>query len=119
MCHRIDGQGVDYGPALEGWVANQGKEAYFEALIYPSRSIAHGFTGSTIFLKSGGAIDGLLYGELDPVVIASAGGIEQLVPRDRIKGIKRRRAGSLMLSADQLGFTAQQLADLAAYLETY
>ena len=37
----------------------------------------------------------------------------------RIKGIKRKRTGSLMLSADQLGFTAQQLADLAAYLESY
>lgn len=119
MCHKIDGQGVDYGPALENWVANQGKKAFFEAVLNPSDGIAHGYTGSTILLKDGRSIDGLLYGEMDPVLIASTGGVMQYVPRDRIKNLKRRNKTSLMLSADQLGFTAQQLADLAAYLETY
>jgi hypothetical protein len=45
--------------------------------------------------------------------------LPQTVPRNRIKGIKRKKSSSLMLSADQLGFTAQQLADLAAYLEKH
>ncbi|MGY8717730.1 MAG: hypothetical protein ACKVI3_08120 [Verrucomicrobiia bacterium] len=118
MCHNINGRGVDYGPALSGWVANQGEEAFYEAVIFPSKSIAHGYTASQIELKDGGLIDGLVYGERDPVLIQSTGGILQMVPRDRIKTIKKRRETSLMFSADQLGFTGQQLADLAAYMKS-
>ncbi|MBT5928230.1 MAG: hypothetical protein HOH33_16635 [Verrucomicrobia bacterium] len=73
-------------------------------------------TGSTIFLKEGGQIDGLLYSELDPVSIMSTGGIQQMVPRSRIKNIRRRNKTSLMLFADQLGFSVQELADLAAFM---
>jgi putative heme-binding domain-containing protein len=116
MCHKIGDQGIDYGPNLQNWVSNQGLEPFYEAVIYPSRSIAHGFQGSTIFLKDGGQIQGLLYSELDPVSIMSTGGVQQMVPRSRIKNIRRRNKTSLMLSADQLGLSAQDLADLGAYM---
>ncbi len=118
MCHNIEGIGVDYGPDLHGWVANQGKNAFFEALLYPSRSLAHGYIGSTLTLDNDEQIDGLIYSALDPMVIVSTGGLKQLVPKKRIKRKKTNRNRSLMLSATQMGFTAQQLADLAAYLET-
>ena len=116
MCHKIGNQGVDYGPNLKNWVSNQGVEAFIEAVIFPSQSIAHGYQGSTISLKEGGQIQGLLYSELDPVSIMSMGGVQQMVPRSRIKNIRRRNKTSLMLSADQLGLTAQDLADLAAFM---
>ncbi|MDF1814325.1 MAG: dehydrogenase [Verrucomicrobiales bacterium] len=119
MCHKIDGIGVDYGPDLIDWVANQGKEAFYEAVIFPSSGIAHGFTGTVLTLKNGDVVEGLTYSELDPVTIVSLGGHEQRVPKDRIKSKRRMWQKSLMLSADQLGFTAQQLVDLAAYLETW
>tara|TARA_R110002096_G_scaffold288244_2_gene481943 strand:+ start:2781 stop:5399 length:2619 start_codon:yes stop_codon:yes gene_type:complete len=119
MCHQFDGVGIDYGPDLRDWVANQGREAFFEAVIHPSAGIAHGFTGTTITLKNGEVIEGLVYSKGDPVVVQSMGGHEQYVPQDRIQRMKTMWNKSLMLSADQLGFTAQQLVDLAAYLETY
>jgi len=118
MCHNIGGIGVDYGPSLDGWVANQGKNAFYEAVLYPSRSLAHGYVGSTITLDNNEQIDGLIYSELDPMIIVSTGGLKQLVPKKRVKRTKTNRNRSLMLSATQMGFTAQQLADLAAYLET-
>ncbi|MEM1294440.1 MAG: PVC-type heme-binding CxxCH protein [Verrucomicrobiota bacterium] len=119
MCHQIDGLGVEYGPNLLDWVANQGKEAFYEAVIHPSSGIAHGFTGTAITLNDGQVIEGLIFSKQDPVVVVSTGGVEQLVPQDRIKRTKKMWNKSLMFSADQLGFTAQQLVDLAAYLETY
>ncbi|MDF1823641.1 MAG: dehydrogenase [Verrucomicrobiales bacterium] len=119
MCHRIDGVGVEYGPDLLNWVANQGKEAFFEAVIHPSAGIAHGYQGFSINLKDGGVVEGLVFSRLDPVVVVSTGGLEQLIPKSRIKNMKKMWEKSLMMSADQLGFTAQDLADLAAYLETY
>ena len=118
-CHQFDGVGIQFGPDLRNWVANQGKEAFFEALIHPSSGIAHGYQGKQVTLKNGDIVQGLLFGKGDPAVVVSTGGFEQYIPADRVKGIKTMWKKSLMLSADQLGFNAQQLADLAAYLETY
>jgi putative heme-binding domain-containing protein len=70
-------------------------------------------------LKSGGQIDGLLQSNNDPVVIKSAGGVSQLVPKNRLAGQSTKMTRSLMLSADQLGLTAQDVADIAAWLATY
>ena len=119
MCHQIEGQGVSYGPDLIDWVANQGKEAFYDALIYPTKDLAHGFTGQRITLKNGDVVEGLMFSNSDPVIIQSTGGLEQMIPKDRIQSRKPMWKQSLMLSADQLGFTADQLVDLAAYLETY
>ena len=119
MCHKIDEVGVEYGPDLRDWVANQGREAFFDAVINPSAGIAHGYQGYAVNLKDGTLIEGLVFSKLDPVVVVSTGGLEQLVPKARIKNMKRLWEKSLMLSADQLGFTAQQLVDLAAYMDGY
>ena len=104
---------------LRDWVANQGKEAFFNAVIYPSESIAHGFTGKAITLKNGDVIEGMVFSQSDPVVVVSNGGLEQMIPRNLVKSMKTMWGKSLMLSADQLGLQAEHLVDLAAYLETY
>ncbi len=118
-CHKIGDVGIEYGPDLRDWVANQGKEAFFNAVIYPSESIAHGFTGKAITLKNGDVIEGMVFSQSDPVVVVSNGGLEQMIPRNLVKSMKTMWGKSLMLSADQLGLQAEHLVDLAAYLETY
>ena len=119
MCHQIDGVGVEYGPDLRNWVANQGRVAFFEAVRTPSASIALGYTGTAMTLKDRSIVEGLVFSEEDPVVVMSTGGVMQYIPRARIETSARMGKKSLMLSAEQLGLTAQDLADLAAYLETY
>ena len=114
ICHKIDGVGIDYGPDLRNWTSNQGKEAFYTAVTHPSDSIAHGYAGTAITLTNGDVIEGLVFGKTGPVIIVSTGGVEQMVPQSRIKRMKKLRKKSLMLSADQLGFTANQLVDLAA-----
>jgi putative heme-binding domain-containing protein len=48
--------------------------------------------------------------------VQSAGGMTQMIPTAMVK--ERKRLGrSLMLSADQMGLTAQQVADVVAYLK--
>jgi len=49
----------------------------------------------------------------------STDGFEQLVPQSRVKNIKKMWGKSLILSVEQLGFTGQDLADLAANMKTY
>ena len=50
--------------------------------------------------------------------MVSMGGITQMIPKDRIKGRSKMKR-SLMLSAAQLGLTAQDVADLIAYLKAH
>ncbi|MEZ5386488.1 MAG: NPCBM/NEW2 domain-containing protein [Prosthecobacter sp.] len=116
-CHQFNGNGVAYGPDLRNWVANQGVEAFYKAVIDPSADIAHGFNGAEVVLNDGRRIHGLAINQTEPVIVQSMGGITQIIPGKLVKRVGKFN-NSLMLSADQLGFTAQELADLAAFLKT-
>ena len=118
MCHQIDGNGPAYGPELRGFATRQGREAVVTAIVEPSASIALGYEGTTLKLKAGGQIDGLLQSNNDPAVIKSAGGVSQLVPKKLIGG-QSKLGKSLMMSGEQLGLNAQEVADLAAWLAEY
>jgi putative membrane-bound dehydrogenase-like protein len=116
MCHRIGGQGVDYAPALDGFASRQTRETAVTAIVSPSNDIAHGYDGSEITLVDGRKIHGLVLSGGNPLIVQSAGGATQMIPARLVK--ERKRLGrSLMLSAEQLGLTAQQVADIAAYLK--
>ncbi len=116
MCHRIENRGVDYGPALDGFASRQTKEVVITAIVDPSHDIAHGYDGSELTLRDGRIIHGLVLSNSDPVIVQSTGGALQMIPASRVQ--HRKRLGrSLMLRADQLGLTPQQIADIVAYLE--
>ncbi len=125
LCHKIDDLGTDYGPNLQGWARNQEREVIIRAIADPSAEIALGYGGTEVILKSGGRIHGIAFNNSDlgrddspPVVIQSAGGKTQLIPKERIEkrqGLKR----SLMYDPGTLGLTNQDIADLAAWLRTY
>ena len=115
-CHRVGNNGVEYAPNLTGWAKRQTAEVFFNSVINPSADIASGFSGTLLKAKDGTEIHGVVVSEGDPVVIQSAAGLVQSVPKNRIaerKGLGR----SLMMSADQLGLKAQDLADLHAFLK--
>jgi hypothetical protein len=51
--------------------------------------------------------------------VQSMGGLTQMIPAAKIRGSSRKPLGrSLMLSAEQLGLNAQDVADIVAYLKT-
>jgi putative membrane-bound dehydrogenase-like protein len=117
LCHRIGDQGVDYAPNLTAFGKLQTTEVLVKAIVDPSADIAHGYDGTAITLNDGKIIHGLLLSTGDPLVIQSMGGLTQLIPADRVK--KREKLDrSLMMGADQLGFDAQAVADLVAYLKS-
>ena len=119
MCHQLNGNGPAYGPELKGWASRQSREALVRAIVNPSADIALGYEGSSIRLKVGGQIDGRLQSANDPAVITSTGGITQLVPKERIIGRPEKMTRSLMMSGEQLGLSAQDVADVAAFLASY
>lgn len=125
MCHQIDGNGADYGPGLKGWGPNQSLEAIVRSVAEPSAEIALGYNGSEVLLKDGGVIHGIAFNNSDlaldtalPLVIQSAGGLTQLIPKDRIQK-KKEFDRSLMYDPASLGLSAQDIADIAAWLQIY
>lgn len=115
MCHEIGGVGVQFGPPLDGWGRTQTNEVIARSIIDPSADIAHGFDGSVILTKEGKTVHGLVIQEGNPTIITSMGGLTQMIPRKEI-GSNQKLNRSLMLSAAQLGLTAQDVADLVAFL---
>lgn len=118
LCHKIGDNGTDYGPALTGWARGQSTEVVINSIINPSADIAHGFDGSEITLRDGGKIHGIVLSSGDPLVVVSTGGLTQMIPASKVRGRPANLGRSLMLSAEQLGLSAQDVADIAAYLKT-
>jgi putative heme-binding domain-containing protein len=117
MCHAIAGTGAEVGPALDGWGRGKSSDVIATAIVQPAAEIAHGYEGAEIKTKEGQTIQGVLIKEGDPLMMRSMGGITQIIPASRIAS-RRRIPGSLMMSAAQLGLTAQDVADLVAFLKS-
>ena len=92
----------------------QPKDVVIEAIINPSKDIAHGYDAKTVVTEAGN-IDGVVLSEADPVIVKSMGGPVQAIPKNKVKEIKRL-GRSLMFNADMMGLDHQALADIAAYL---
>jgi putative membrane-bound dehydrogenase-like protein len=117
MCHAIDGAGPEVGPALDGWARGKSDRVIATAIVHPDAEIAHGFGGTEIRTTDGLLIQGLLIKEGDPLMMRSTGGLTQIIPADRVAS-RERMARSLMPSAAQLGLTAQDVADLVAFMRS-
>jgi len=119
MCHAVGGTGAELGPALDGWGRGKSADVIATALVRPSAEIAQGYDGTELKTKDGLTIQGLLIKQGDPLMMRSMGGITQIIPADRVAAQGRRRMQeSLMMSAAQLGLTAQDVADLVAFLRS-
>lgn len=118
MCHQVEGNGVDYGPSLKGFGKSQPAEVVARAIVDPSFDISHGFEGRTIHLKNSLRIDGLILADGETVTIRSTGGTTQAVPKGMIQKREDMKR-SLMLGADEIGLTAQDVADIVEWMKTY
>ena len=117
MCHAVGGTGAELGPALDGWGRGKSPDVIATALVRPSAEIAHGYEGTGAQDERRADHSGVLMKEGDPMMMRSMGGITQIIPADRVTS-RRRIPGSLMMSAAQLGLTAQDVADLVAFLRS-
>lgn len=116
MCHQVEGTGVDFGPSLTGWGRTQPPAVIAEALLNPSKDIAHGFDGVQITTKDGISIQGMILTDGEIVMIRSLGGQTQYLPKKSIAK-RQKMSRSMMMSAAQLGLTTQDIADLIAYMQ--
>jgi putative membrane-bound dehydrogenase-like protein len=115
MCHAVGGTGAEVGPALDGWGRGKSPDVIARAIVRPNAEIAQGYDATEIRTTDGLTIQGLLIKEGDPLMMRSQGGVTQIIPSVRVAS-RRRMTESLMLASSQLGLSAQDVADLIAFL---
>jgi len=116
MCHKVGGAGVSFGPALDDWGKGQSPKAIADAIINPSAGIAHGFESTEIITKTGHRLQGFLQASGNSKVIKVMGGGEVSMRKPEIKSLTTLET-SLMMSAGQLGMSAQNVADIIAFMK--
>jgi putative heme-binding domain-containing protein len=84
ICHQLGGKGAKIGPQLDG-VGARGVDRLLEDILDPNRNVDQAFRATTLVLKSGQIVSGLvLREEGEIVVVADAQGKEVRVPKSAI-----------------------------------
>ena len=84
-CHQIANQGAKIGPQLDG-VGLRGVERLLEDVIDPNRNVDQAFRASTLLLKNGQLVSGLvLREEGEVIVLADAQGKEQRISKKDVE----------------------------------
>jgi putative membrane-bound dehydrogenase-like protein len=113
-CHRIGNEGSEVGPDVIGQLG-MGEESLLKELLMPNERIRPGYETTLVQTRDGGALTGLLKTDgATSLTLAQAGGVEQVVLRKDVLGV-RRLATSLMPSFAE-GLKPSEVADLLAWL---
>jgi putative heme-binding domain-containing protein len=85
ICHQMGGKGAKVGPQLDG-VGVRGLDRLLEDILDPNRNVDQAFRSSTLALKNGQIVNGLvLREEGEVVVLADAQGKEVRIPKNTIE----------------------------------
>jgi putative heme-binding domain-containing protein len=118
QCHTIAGNGGHVGPDLSKIGEKYGKEGLLESILNPSAAIGHEYEVWVIETRANDVMTGYLRSDTPEGIelVESAGNLTP-IPADDIAD-RYRSAMSLMPNGLAAGMTAQELADVVAYLES-
>jgi putative membrane-bound dehydrogenase-like protein len=115
-CHRIGKEGHDMGPDLLGQLG-MAEESLLKELLMPSERIRPGYETTLVQMRDGAGITGILKDDgATSLTLVQAGGVEQVLLRKEVLGV-RRVATSLMPSFAE-GLKPSDVADLLAWLRS-
>ena len=115
-CHQIGGKHIDFGPDLSEIGKKLSREAMYEAILFPSTAISHGFHGVTIKTGKDTSVTGYITSETDKAVnIHLPGGVSLAIPNDKITG-REDMTESLMPPGLTAALSQEEHADLVEYL---
>jgi putative membrane-bound dehydrogenase-like protein len=115
-CHRIGNEGNEVGPDLLGQLGIA-EESLLKDILMPNERIRPGYETTVTRTREGREMIGLLKSDgATSLTIVQAGGVEQVLLRKDVVGV-RRLAASLMPSFAE-GLRPADLADLLAWLRS-
>jgi quinoprotein glucose dehydrogenase len=114
-CHKLDGEGGEVGPPLNGIAAKQKRDYLLESIVLPNKQIAKGYDSILITKADGKSVNGVLKSEDDKQVkIMTAEGLLVTVKKDDID--QRRTTKSAMPEDIVQKLSKRELRDLVEFL---
>jgi putative heme-binding domain-containing protein len=118
LCHRVQGSGRSVGPDMDGIGKRRSRQELLESILDPSKLIEPKYRSHQVLTTSGQLVSGLLVRDADAeVILRSADGKNYRIRKDEIES-QRMQTESLMPSGLAATLTAQEVADLLAFLES-
>ncbi|HEY2911121.1 MAG TPA: c-type cytochrome, partial [Gemmataceae bacterium] len=116
-CHKLDGQGGEVGPALNGIASQMGKDRRYllESLVQPTAKIAKGFETAVLTLVDGRLVTGVVKEDTKKQIkLLTAEGKELVIPTEDIES--RRSGPSAMPDDLHKKISRRELRDLVEFL---
>jgi putative membrane-bound dehydrogenase-like protein len=116
-CHKVNNDGVKFGPELTQIGSKLSKDGLFRAIIFPDDGISYGYESYLIHTKDGSQILGIVSSETTAEVdVQQPGGTSvKLKGNDIVKKEKNDRS---IMPALASSMSKQQLIDLVEYLSS-
>jgi len=115
QCHRLRGEGTEVGPNLDT-MAGKPAEQLVEAILNPNAAVAERYRSYSVVTKDGRDLTGIIVAETPTsLTLRGANMPDQIVLRAEFQEFTTSGL-SLMPDGLESGLTAQQLADLIAFV---
>jgi putative heme-binding domain-containing protein len=114
-CHRVSGEGVNFGPELSEIGDKLSREALYTSVLFPDQGISFGFEGYRIQLNDGSTAVGKIASETADKIDVQYMSNQQTVAKENIVS-RVKLESSLMPSSLQSSMSEQELIDLVEYL---
>jgi putative heme-binding domain-containing protein len=117
MCHKVNEEGVKFGPELTQIGDKLSKEGIYRSILYPDEGVSFGYESTLVALKDGTESMGIIASETDAnLVLNLPGGSSVAFTRDQIES-KTKGENSLMPALAN-AMTTQELIDLVEFLSS-
>jgi putative membrane-bound dehydrogenase-like protein len=117
-CHKIGGQGQDFGPALSSIGTKFTSRQLFLAILKPSETISQGYEGVSVVTDAGTLHTGFVIAETREVLtLRIPGGLQKEIPTESIDFRKRSQVSLMPVGIDAV-LLPQELIDLVGWLKT-
>ncbi|MCE9568244.1 MAG: c-type cytochrome [Planctomycetes bacterium] len=118
-CHKLDGQGGEVGPQLNGIAAEKEKDRRYllEAIVLPSANIAKGFETVILVLQDERTVSGIIKAEDKKTIkLLTAENKEIVIP---VEDVASRRTGPSAMPADlHTKLSRRELRDVVEFLSS-
>jgi putative heme-binding domain-containing protein len=115
-CHRLAERGERIGPELTGIGGRFPRIYLIESILEPSRTIATGFQTTSVFLKDGRTLSGIVISEEDETItLGDNEGRKHVLAKKDVEE-QRAQAVSTMPEGLEKRLTADEFVDLIAFL---
>lgn len=115
-CHAHTGFGQDIGPNLTALKSKYGRSEILDAILNPSAAIAFGYDTYLVQTKDEVLYSGFLLAEGEDIILKDTMGSRHVIPSEEV-AVKKKQTLSVMPEGLAMGLSAQDIADLLAFLE--